>query len=285
MTAKRVPAAWIEPIDDYLRSLAAAGLRPETIKLRRSSVTTMARGLRCPPQAVTGELLVNWFGQQRQWAAETRRSYRSAARGFFTWAYRTGRVPDYLGDELPKVTQPKASPHPAPDNAWRAALMSADPRLTLMLRLAGEAGLRRAEVARVRTQDLLEGLDGAQLLVHGKGGKPRVVPISDSLADAIRAGAAGHSPGMPEKGWLFPRWPEGGHLTPMYVGWMVAGVLPDGWTMHSLRHRFASRAYRGTRNLRAVQVLLGHASIATTERYTAVNDDEIRAAMTAAIAD
>lgn len=48
--------------------------------------------------------------------------------------------------------------------------------------------------------------------------------------------------------------------------------------MHTLRHRFASRAYRGTRNLRAVQTLLGHASIATTERYTQVNDDEIRAA-------
>ncbi|WP_241666389.1 tyrosine-type recombinase/integrase [Mycobacterium marseillense] len=45
--------------------------------------------------------------------------------------------------------------------------------------------------------------------------------------------------------------------------------------MHTLRHRFATR---GTRNLRAVQTLVGHASIATTERYTAVDDDEIRAA-------
>jgi site-specific recombinase XerD len=49
-----------------------------------------------------------------------------------------------------------------------------------------------------------------------------------------------------------------------------------------LRHRFASRAHRGTRNLRAVQVLLGHESISTTERYTAVDDAEIRAAMVGA---
>jgi len=54
--------------------------------------------------------------------------------------------------------------------------------------------------------------------------------------------------------------------------------------MHALRHTFASRAYRGTRNLRAVQMLLGHASIATTETYCAVNDDEVRAtAMAAAL--
>jgi integrase len=147
-----------------------------------------------------------------------------------------------------------------------------------MLRLAGEAGLRRAEVAQVHHRDLSAGLDGASLLVHGKGGKLRVVPISESLAAALRAA---HTPGMPEDSWLFPTG-LGGHLSPDVVGRLVARALPDGWTMHTLRHRFGTRAYRGTRNLRAVQVLLGHESIATTERYTAVDDAEIRAAMIAA---
>jgi integrase len=150
-----------------------------------------------------------------------------------------------------------------------------------MLRLAGEAGLRRGEVSRVHTRDLLEGGGGAQLVVHGKGGKERTVPISDSLAEPIARGAAGHTPNAPADGWPFPN-STGGHLTAYHVGQLVVRVLPDGWTMHTLRHRFSSRAYRGTRNLRAVQMLLGHSSIATTERYCAVDDSEIRAAMEAA---
>jgi integrase/recombinase XerC len=183
------------------------------------------------------------------------------------------RVPDHLADELPKVRERWGAPRPTPDHAWQSALACADARTTLMLRLAGEAGLRRGEVSRVHTRDLLESGGGAQLVVHGKGGKERVVPITDSLADAIR-----HDH---RDGWLFPN-RNGGHLTAYHVGALVVRVLPDGWTMHTLRHRFSSRAYRGTRNLRAVQMLLGHSSISTTERYCAVDDSEIRAAMESA---
>jgi integrase/recombinase XerC len=82
---------------------------------------------------------------------------------------------------------------------------------------------------------------------------------------------------------LFPNGFDDGHMTAKHLGDLVARALPDHWTMHTLRHRFSSRAYRGTRNLHAVQVLLGHESIATTERYVAVDDSEIRAAMVAAL--
>jgi integrase len=280
----RPPTGW-SAIEDYLVTLAAAGQRDATIRYRRRLLCTMARGLRQPPAQVTAETLVAWFGRQHHWAIETRRSYRAAARGFFAWAYKTGRVPVYLCDELPKVRQPKASPRPAPDTAWVAALGGCHARVALMIRLAGEAGLRRAEVAQVHARDLIEGIDGASLLVHGKGGKKRVVPISDTLAALLRLGAAGHTPQYAAygKGWLFPNG-SGGHMAADGVGRLVAGALPAGWTMHTLRHRFATRAYRGSRNLRAVQMLLGHESISTTERYTAVDDCEIRAAMMAALA-
>jgi integrase/recombinase XerC len=272
---------WAAMIGDYLDSLAAGGQRESTLELRRYALSRMARELGQLPEAVTGEMLVTWFGRQTHWAIETRRTYRSAAGGFFTWAYKTGRVPVYLGDELPKIRMPKAAPHPAPDRAWSVALASADLRVTLMVRLAGEAGLRRAEVAQVHSDDLTEGTNGAQLRVHGKGGKIRTVPISDDLSALLCLGAAGHTPGASPDGWLFPGETDG-HLSPQWLGQICAQVLPKGYTMHTLRHRFATRAYRGTRNLRAVQILLGHSSISVTERYTQVDDDEIRATMMAA---
>lgn len=193
-------------------------------------------------------------------------------------------MPVHLADELPSVREQRGAPRPTPDRVWREALLAADPRLKLVLRLAAECGLRRAEVAQVHARDLIDGVDGTQLLVHGKGNKQRVVPLSDSLADAIRdrlqdptIRAAG--------GWLFPNNKGTDHLTAPWVGYLVREVLPRGWTMHQLRHRFASRAYRGTRNLRAVQILLGHENLGTTQRYTAVDDEELRAAMTAALDD
>jgi integrase/recombinase XerC len=273
----RTPTAWQQPIDSYCLHLSASGATTSTIASRRSALARMGRELRRAPYDVTAEQIVEWFGRQ-DWQPATRRFYRAAARSFYRWAYRAGHVATYIPDEIPTVRERPPAPRPVTDDAWHHAIAAADPRVTVMLRLAAEAGLRRSEVAQVHTRDVVDGVGGAQLVVHGKGDKIRFVPISDALAAVLRAGAAGHTPGMPTPGWLFPTG-VGGHLTPDHVAELVVRVLPDGWSMHKLRHRFATRAYRGSRNLRAVQALLGHASIATTERYTAVDDDEIRAAM------
>lgn len=269
------PAAWAPAIGAYLTTLVAAGQSAATIELRRQQLGQMARELNGVPADVTGEQLVAWLGGHPDWSIEHRRGNRSAARLFFLWAYKTRRIPVHIADDLPKIRQPRGAARPAPDHVWRQALLAADPRTTLILRLAAEAGLRRAEISQVHSRDLTESVDGARLLVHGKGNKPRVIPISDSLAETIRQVAE-------RDGWLFPNG-MGGHLRPYRVAQLAGFVLPDGWTLHTLRHRFCTRAYRGSRNLRAVQVLMGHASIATTERYIAVDDDEVRAAMLSAL--
>ncbi len=276
-----IPATWKPHIDAYCLHLAAAGQSIGTIRLRRLTIAHIARAVNTGPAALTAEQLVAWFGQQTHWREETRRNSRAAIRGFYEWAVDTGRCEVDPARKLPASRTLPPAPKPAPDNAWQTAIAAADPRVLVMLRLAAEAGLRRAEVAQVHTRDVVDGIAGPQLSVRGKGGKTRVIPLSDSLAAVLRAGAAGHTPGTSPSGWLFPN-PTGGHLTAGHVGKLVDRALPDGYTMHSLRHRFATRAYRGSRNLRAVQTLLGHSSIATTERYTAVDDDEIRAAAMAA---
>lgn len=280
---KPLPQAWVALLDAYLAAEAGAGRSAATIATRRAHLANLARGLRVGPGRVDQERLLAWMGRQA-WSVETRRGYRNSVVSFFGWAHRAGHIPSDPAAGLPIMRAARPSPRPAPDAVWRAALAAADPRVRLMLRLAAEVGLRRAEIARVHTGDLTVAAGGAQLRVRGKGNKLRTVPISDDLAVLIAAGAAGHSPEMAAygTGWLFPG-EDDGHLSPRWAGRLIAAALPDHWTAHTLRHRFATRAYRGSRNLRAVQTLLGHSSVATTERYTAVDDDECRAAMLAAI--
>lgn len=277
-----LPELWRPLVMGYLDWLAAIGRPRSTQNTRRSHLGRMTRALPANPFDTTPTDVSDWFSKQIHWGIETRRGYRNTVVGFFRWCWTEGRLPDDLGAQLPTVKAAAPAPRPAPDRVWAATCLASDhPRVTLMLRLAVEAGLRRAEVAQVSTDDLIDGFDGAQLIVHGKGNRQRLIPITDELADAIRAGAPGHTPGSVDTGWLFPG-NEDGHLSARYVGKLCAQAMPGVWTMHSLRHRFATNAYRGTRNLRAVQMLLGHSSVAVTERYTAVDDREIRAAMEAA---
>ncbi|MDO0975983.1 tyrosine-type recombinase/integrase [Mycolicibacterium frederiksbergense] len=275
------PIAWGSLVDEYLTWMRAIGRSPITVELRRSQLRHVAREIGGNPTQVTHEDLIDWFARYAHWMPETRRSYRAAVRGLFEWAYKFGRMVVNPATDLPQMPSGDALPKPVPDLVWRDALANATPRVTVMLRLAAEAGLRRAEISRVHTRDLLNGVGGAQLVVHGKGGKKRLLPLSADLAALVAAGAAGHTSNMQATGWLFPDG-LGSHISPQSVGRLVGALLPPGYSCHKLRHRFASRAYRGTRNLRAVQTLLGHASIATTERYTAVDDYEMRAAMMAA---
>jgi site-specific recombinase XerD len=118
------------------------------------------------------------------------------------------------------------------------------------------------------------------LRVIGKGGHERTVPISDELAAELVA-----VPGP----YVFPavdRWGNviGPHITPHQLGKLIAAALPDNWTVHTLRHRFATKAYQATGDIRAVQELLGHASPVTTAIYTQVANESLRrAAMAAAL--
>ena len=76
-------------------------------------------------------------------------------------------------------------------------------------------------------------------------------------------------------GYVFPG-DQDGHLSPAWVGKLVARLIPDEHTMHALRHRFATRAYSFERDVLVVQELLGHASPVTTRRYVRVPSADLR---------
>lgn len=190
-------------------------------------------------------------------------------RRFWQWLAAAG-VCDDIAACLPAVRASTPSPRPCPDLAYRAALRKAKPRERLMMRLAAELGLRRGEVAAIHARDVIDDLGGRSLVVHGKGGKRRVIPLPAGIAVEVDAMAGG--------GYLFPG-DFDGHLSPRWVGKLVTQLLPPGLTMHTLRHRFASRAWANGVEVWVLQDLLGHASADTTRRYVAIPDTSHRAAI------
>ena len=145
------------------------------------------------------------------------------------------------------------------------ALRRCDRRTEVIIRLAAELGLRRSEIAQLHTRDIQPVASGWQITVNGKGGKLRVLPCTRSLGAVIRMYAEENSI---DSGYLFPG-SYGGHLSPRWISQLASKVLTDPWTLHTLRHRFATIAYsKGGNDLLAVKQALGHEDVATTQRYT-----------------
>lgn len=268
-----IPVAWGGAIASWITHEAAIGNMSTTRYTRRQHLQRTARSIGVEdPSAVTAEVLVAWFDSQ-PWQTETRRAYRSSLRSFYGWAVDAGMVEASPALGLPRIRPARPNPQPAPDSVYLPALAAASPRERLMLRLAAEHGMRRGEIAVVHSRDLVEDLTGWTLIVHGKGGKDRLVPLLDDVAALLR--------GLPA-GWAFPG-DDHGHLSPRWVGKLLNRLLPDAWTMHKLRHRAATKWWEASaHDLFVVQELLGHASPATTRVYIPVADARLRATVNAA---
>jgi site-specific recombinase XerD len=253
-------------IDLYDAYLQAGSLSPGTRALKRNYLERF--GATHDLQTCTASEIVEWLSANPTWKPSTRRSARSAVKTFFSWARKMGHREDDPAADTMTVRVPPGAPKPCPESVLEHALATADERGRLAILLGAYAGLRRAEIATLHA-DMVD-LEAMTLRVTGKGGRTRIVPIAEALvAPLTEAKARG--------GYLFPN--GSGHITPTTLGRIVKPYLGPGLSTHTLRHRFATRVYAGSRNLRATQELLGHASIATTERYTAVTDTERREAV------
>lgn len=264
---------WAAPIASFLDELAVARAPRPTITLRSYYLRRFAADHKRSPWEVTTRDLVEYLKERRDWSPSTVKSFRSTMREFYRWAVDAGLTIDDPAARLLTggVRVPAGTPRPASDAAYETALEKADERTRLMLRLAAQCGLRCREIALVDSADVEHDLVGASLRVDGKGGRVRHVPCPEDLAVEL----------LKHDGPVFPGQIDG-HLSAAYVSKLLSRSLP-GATGHQLRHRYATRAYRyGGRDLRAVQELLGHASVATTQIYTAVDLDDLRRAAAAA---
>lgn len=243
----------------------AGDASPGTVKLRRGHLGRLAREHAL--LEVDEDDLIGFMRGLAHTSSNTRKAVQSSLRSFYRWAQRQGLIEQDPTLGLRRVVPAPALPKPISEVALAQALAAADEETRLMLVLGAYAGLRRAEIAAVHSDDITD----LGLMVKGKGRKVRRVPIHPIVATELHR-VSGHA---------FPGRFAGEHVNPDYVANRLEQVLPKPWTTHSLRHRFATQAYQACKDIRVVQQLLGHASIQTTVGYVLVDQDALAAAVNA----
>ncbi len=272
-------------------------LAPATVRAYRSDLRDLASAIgERTLEEITLETLRDWLwhATQRGDARSTLARRAAAARSFFTWAHEQELiahdpslrlVAPKRGRTLPTIASQDAMT--ALLEAQRTAASAGEPtalRDHAMLELLYGAGIRVSELCGLDVDDV--DLDRGTARVLGKGSKERVVPFGRPAREAIGAyltrgrsallaRAARPSPAL----YLGSR---GGRIGPRAVYSLVAEVLApfvgaDTVGPHALRHTAATHLLDGGADLRAVQEILGHASLGTTQIYTHVSAERLTA--------
>ncbi|OAB55333.1 recombinase XerD [Leptolyngbya valderiana BDU 20041] len=223
-------------------------------------------------------------------SARTAARRLSALRQFYRFLYGEGLRADDPTETLESPRQgrslPKILSEAEVDRLLDAARLRPGPeglRLTALLEVLYATGLRVSELVALPVSAVAR--DGRALVVRGKGGKERMVPISEPARlalDAYRDVRAVFLRRAEDDRWLFPSRSLGGHLTRHRVAQLLkelaveAELEPRKVSPHVLRHAFASHMLARGADLRAVQQLLGHADISTTQIYTHVLNERLK---------
>lgn len=231
-------------------------------------------------------------------AASTRARRLSAIRGLYRFAHEEGLRDDDPAIRITGPKTPKSLPKTLSEEDVDALLSAAEDfgktgtdklRDTCMMQLLYATGMRVSELVALPVAAARG--DPRMLLVRGKGGKERMVPLSPAARDAMahwlrhrdaEQDAARLAKGTQTSPHLFPSRGKAGHLTRVWFHGRIktlaafAGLNPDGVSPHVLRHAFATHLLAGGADLRAIQTMLGHADISTTEIYTHVLETRLR---------
>jgi site-specific recombinase XerD len=277
-------------IDDFADALTS--LSEHTVAAYVSDVRSFAdwcaRGEIHEPDRVTRATIRRYLAHltTRRFARRTIARKVAALRRYWRWALANGRatqdptagvsVPAGSG-RLPRVLDQRelgglldgAAPEDEPD--WRRR------RDDAVLELLYGSGLRVGELCAMQVGSISLGTGAAT--VWGKGAKQRRVPISEPAARALRRWLAVRADVLPaEAGEVLFGNERGRPLTPRDVRRIVDRRSPTPTHPHALRHTFATHLLDGGADLRAVQELLGHTDVATTQRYTHVSRERLASA-------
>ncbi len=199
--------------------------------------------------------------RQQEVDPNTLKVYRAALKGFHQWRGEELKFAIKVPHRQPKYIEPGIV-----DRVLQLA--KDDPRAYLMLSLMAQAGLRRGEVVSLKVGDVGE----TAIRLKGKGGRERTIPLSETLSAILKPYCAGKDKAAPAVG-----------ASRKAVYWAVKkyGKLAGAPELkpHDLRHAFAERMVERGANLRAVQELLGHSSLATTEVYIGVTGNHLKEAI------
>jgi len=270
-------------IDRFLEMLAAeAGAARNTLSAYatdlRGASSILDGALGTADGAALGVLAAEWAPLAR--ATVARKS--AALRRFFGFLHDEGLRGDDPSAALPRPAAirplPKVLDHGDVDRLFaevergltRADANAQDHRLAALIELLYGSGMRATELVSLPRRAIAS--DRPFLILRGKGGRERLVPISDRARHAVSAWAAF----VPNDSlWLFPSGKT--HLSRVRLYQIVrelgarAGIPPERISPHVLRHAFATHLLEGGADLRAIQAMLGHADIATTQIYTHVD--------------
>jgi len=298
-----------DAVEEFARHLAAERNRsPHTIRAYLADVVSLldhAAGAGASgPADLTIATLRGWLARQRSLgAARATLARRGAvARTFSAWAHRDGRLPDDVGAglhsprarrALPRVLRadqaatlvavPMRGPdavRPMPPGAATAHALALRDRLVIELLYA--SGVRVSELCGLDLADLDR--ERRVVRVLGKGGRERTVPFGRPAEAALDTWLASGRPVLAHDGTgpALLIGVRGARLNPTMVRRIVrararAADLPPT-SPHTLRHSAATHMLEGGADLRSVQELLGHASLASTQIYTHVSAERLRAA-------
>jgi integrase/recombinase XerD len=258
--------ATIQDIRDYLSCLAEAGLKPSSSARKLSAIRQFHRFL----------------------AAEERRADDPAV--LLEGPRQGRRLPKILSiaevDAILRVCREGLDDPARPaDERLRAR------RAACLVEVLYASGLRVSELvalplAAAKQAEKAPEQGGGFLTIKGKGGRERLAPLTAAAREAMaayRTVLLEMHPAAAAQKWLFPSDGESGHLTRQVFARELkflaaaAGVKPERVSPHVLRHAFASHLLQNGADLRIVQELLGHADIATTQIYTHVLDERLKA--------